>query len=194
MVQRLVAREIDEARIPLGGPVDHFNRIVGKGHAVGAPTGHIQTMRDVFPHAGAIERHQLDSHRHTLIELAHRVILELGPKLGLSHEDELQQLLRRFQIGEDADFLEQLRREILRFVDDQNCIRLQRHERLEELVQRVAELGPRRALKTAAPEILDRHHAEVEQQHLQQVVARHERIGHQRAERLPIERLEHTSA
>ena len=52
MVQRLIAREIDEARIPLGRPVDHFNRIVGKGHAVGASAGDIQTMRDVFPTPG----------------------------------------------------------------------------------------------------------------------------------------------
>ena len=56
MVQRLVAREVDEARIPLGGPVNHFNRIVGKGHAVGAAAGDVQAMRDVFPYADAIER------------------------------------------------------------------------------------------------------------------------------------------
>jgi hypothetical protein len=52
----------------------------------------------------------------------------------------------------------------------------------------------RRAGHSAALQVVHRHDSEVEQQHLQQIFARDERIGHERGERLAIEPLEHSLA
>ena len=70
---------------------------------------------------------------------------------------------------------------------------LQRDERIEELVERVAQIRARRAGQAAALQVGERHDAEVHEQHLQQVFARHERIGHERRERPSIEMLQHRS-
>jgi hypothetical protein len=83
---------------------------------------------------------------------------------------------------------------VLRLVDDQDRERVDRRERLEELVQRVAQVGPRRAREPAAYQVVHRHDAELDEQHLQQVFARHERVWHERGERLAIERRQHRAA
>ncbi len=114
-------------------------------------------------------------------------------QLGLTDEDDLQQFLALLEVGEDADLFEQRQRQVLRFVDDDDGEGLQRDERIEELVERVAQIGARRAGQAAALQIGERHDAEVHEQHLQQVFARHERIGHECRERPSIEMLQHRS-
>ena len=114
-------------------------------------------------------------------------------QLGLANEDNLQQFLPLLEVGEDPDFFEQRQRQVLCLVDDDDGEGLQRDERIEELVERVAEIGARGAGQAAALQVGERHDAEVHEQHLQQVFARHERIGHECRERPSIEMLQHRS-
>ena len=193
-VQRLVGNEIEETRISVGRAVNKIERLGCEFHAIGAATRNRQAMRDVRGQRIPLERLERAANGNALIDLPHRGVLELVAKLGLADEHELQKLLRSLEIGEDADLLEQRRRKILRLVDDQHRIRLQRNERSQKVVQRIAELRPRRGVQPSALHIVDRHHAELDEQHLQQVFARHKRVGHERAEGFAVERREHAAA
>src|SRR4029453_19399972 len=117
------------------------------------------------------ERTQLATHRHTLIDLAHLRHLEMRLELGLTDEDDLQQLLTLLELGQDADFLEQAKRQVLRFVDDEEGERLQGNQRIEELVERVTQIGTRRACQAAALQIRERDNAEIDEHNLDKAFA-----------------------
>ncbi len=58
---------------------------------------------------------------NALRQLAQVVAREQFPQLGLTDQDDLQQLLlRRLEVRQQADLLEHVGREILCFVDDEN--------------------------------------------------------------------------
>ena len=60
---------------------------------------------------------------NSLPQLAQLWIVEPVAELGLAHENDLQQLsVVGFEIGKKADLLEQFISQILRFVDDQDCV------------------------------------------------------------------------
>ena len=71
--------------------------------------------------------------------------------------------------------------------------RLQRHERIEEFVKRVAQVRARHVPQAAFLQLFDGGDAEIHQQHLQQIVARDEGIGDERRKRTAIELLKSRS-
>ena len=193
-VQRAIADETDDAGTPPDDAKHGIDRIRREVHAIVGAAGDAQAMRNISSNTLAVERLEAASRRHALVELAHLRQLQFGPQLELADQNDLQQFLRRLEIGQDANLFEQRRRQVLRLVDDEDGECLKRHERPEKLVQRVAQVRMRCARHPAALQIVDRHDAEVEEQHLQQVLARDERIGHERREGLPIELLQHRFA
>src|SRR5688572_23542171 len=119
-------------------------------------------MRDISSNPVTAEGLEAASRGDALVELAHLRQLQLGPQLELAHQNNLQQFVRRLEVGEDAYLFEQRGRKVLRLVDDENGECLERHERLQKIVQRVAQIGMRCAGHPAALQIVDRHDAEVE--------------------------------
>ena len=103
---------------------------------------HMEAMTDVVADIGQSERREFAAHGDSLIDLPHLRHLQVFFELGLTHEHDLQQLLALFEVREDADLLEQSERQVLRFVNDHDGEGLQRHERIEELVQWVAQIRP----------------------------------------------------
>ena len=97
-------------------------------------------MPDVRAHVGQSERRELAAHRDALIDLPHLRHLQVRPELGLANQDDLQELLPLFEVRKDPDLFEQRQRKVLRFVDDDDGERLQGDERVEKLVQRVAQI------------------------------------------------------
>ena len=97
-----------------------------------AAAGDAQPVRDVSGNTLAVERLQTAARGHALVELAHLRQLQLRPQLELADQHDLQQLLRRLEVGQDANLFEQRRRQILRLVDDEHRKRLKRHQRLRE--------------------------------------------------------------
>src|SRR5687767_5287804 len=151
-------------------------------------------MVHVSGHAFGIESRELAADGDTLVHLPHLRQLEIRTKLRLAHEDDLKKLLPAFQLREYANFFEERQGQILRLVDDEYRKRLQRHQRIEELVKRIAQVGSRRAIQTTAFQIADGNHAEVHQQHLQKIFARDERIGDKGGKGAAVKLLEYRPA
>jgi len=192
-LQGAVADQIDDSGRAAGRLEDGLDCALGELHMIAVLTRDGKTMTHVLADFVRRERTQLATHRHTLIDLAHLRHLEMRLELGLTDEHDLQQFLTLLELGQDADFLEQAKRQVLRFVDDEEGERLQGNQRIEELVERVTQIGTRRACQAAALQIRERHNAEINEQHLEQVFTRDERIGYECRERSPIEMLEHRS-
>ena len=76
-------------------------------HAIVGAAGDIQAMRNISGNPLAVERFEGASRGHALVELPHLRQLQLGPQLELADQDDLQQLLRRLEIGQDANLFEQ---------------------------------------------------------------------------------------
>jgi hypothetical protein len=148
---------------------------------------HAKPVLDVGDDITKRERRQFTAHRHTLVDLPHLRQPQVVAQLRLTHEHHLQQLLALLELGEDTDLLHDAERQVLGFVDHQHREGLQRHQRVEELVERIAEVLPRGALQPSTVDVGHRRHAESDEQHLEQVFAGDEGVGHERAERLAIE-------
>ena len=97
-------------------------------------------MVDVLDDVGEGERRQLAAYRDPLLDLPHLRQAQVVAQLRLPDQHHLQQLLALFELGENANLLDDTERQVLRLVDDQDRERLQRHERVEEFVERVAEI------------------------------------------------------
>src|SRR5215210_6618390 len=115
MVKGPVAHHVDQSRNSTRRAEDEFDRGVGKLKR-SSVAGHGEAMRDVGSHVLPRKRRQLASDRNALIELAHLRRTEMCLELRLADKQNLKQPLPIFHIGKDADFLEKLRWQILRFV------------------------------------------------------------------------------
>ena len=173
--------------------MDRVECVVAEFDVAGA-AGDPEPVLHVAGSARRIERAELAAHRHALLELSHLRQLEAFSQLGLPDQYDLQELLPPFELREDPDLLEQRQRQVLRLVDHDDREALERRQRIEEVVERITELGARRAVEAAPRQIAHRHDAEVDEQRLQQVFAGDERIGDERRERPPIEVGEHRPA
>src|SRR5499425_166037 len=70
--------------------------------------------------------------------------LELGPELGLAHQQDLQELGgRRLEVGEQAHLLHRLGRQILRLIDDEHGVLAGALALDEEVVEGHDAPGPR---------------------------------------------------
>src|SRR6185295_2223220 len=119
---------------------------------------------------------------------------KLVSKLELTNQHDLELTFAAVRIGQDSNFFDQGQREVLRFVDKDHGERLQRRQRLQEFVEQEAQLGSGRAAQPACSQVFGRYHAEIGEDDLEQVLARGERIGHERTERLAIEILQNRAA
>ncbi len=170
------------------------DRLGRERHALSA-AGDRQAMHDVRADRFAIERRQLVADRHALIQLPEIRRSQQAVQIQLADENDLQQLfLVGLEVRQDPNLFEDLPGQILRFIDDQNCARFERHEAQQEVVERLHELllGDRR--HRGALRLFAREDAEVLQDPLQQVFFSEERIQHQRGERRPIDLLEERAA
>ena len=86
------------------------------------------------------QRPKLAPHRDALIDLAHFWQLQVVPKLELTNEHHLQQLLAILEVRQNANLFEQRRRHILRFVDNQDRKRFERLKRFQKVIERIAEV------------------------------------------------------
>ena len=130
-------------------------------------------------------------HGHPLLDLSHPRQPQLILELGLPYQHDLQQFPSGFEVRQNPNLFQQRQRQVLHLVDDEHGEGFERFERLQELVQRVAEVGSRRPLQPALDEVLDRHHAELDEHRLQQVFAGHEGVWNEGGERLAVELRQH---
>ena len=100
---------------------------------------------------------------HALRDLSGLRQPQLGLQFGLSHQDDLEAVLASLTVGQDTDLVEQRRRQVLGLIDDDHGEGLQRHQRVEELVQQIPEFSARRALEAPRGEILGGGDAEVDE-------------------------------
>ncbi len=78
-------------------------------------------MLDVLAGLGARERFQVVTRGDSLGELTEIDPREHGAQLGLSDQEDLQQLvIVRLQVREQTDLLQHLAAQVLRFIDDEN--------------------------------------------------------------------------
>ena len=142
---------------------------------------------------GGVECGQLAADRDALVHLPHLREPEAGSQLGLADEHNLEELFPALQLGKDANLLEEGQRQSLRFVDHEHGERLQRHQRIEKLVERIAQVGSGCAAETATRQIADRNHPEIDEQRLQQIFAGDEWVGDKGRKCAPVELLQHRS-
>ena len=193
-LERAIADAVDQPRHAQRTFMDRLERRSRELDPALAAAGDCQAMVHVPGDAGGVERRQLAADGDALIHLPHLRQPEARSQLGLADEHDLQELLATFQLREDANLLEQRQRQVLRLVDDEHRKGLQRDQRIEEFVQRIAQVRSRGAVETPACQIPNRNHAKVDEQRLQQIFAGDERIRHERRERPPVQLFQHRSA
>ena len=121
----------------------------------------------------ATKRGQNRAERHPLIELPLLGLLQHVEQIELPNQDDQEQLgVVRLQIRKDTNLFQDLRRQVLRLVDDQHAAGPDRRERGQELVQRADQLVPAGGHDLSAANGLARDHAEVEQDFPQQFLCR----------------------
>ena len=109
-----------------------------------APCRHEQPPVDVILHFGIRERLQFATPRDSLIQLAHLGLLQKIVEVRLADEDNLEQFrLVRLEVRQQTDFFEHARTEMLRLVDHDHGMGVQRNERREKLLERGDELMTR---------------------------------------------------
>ncbi|EXI78421.1 MAG: hypothetical protein AW10_03027 [Candidatus Accumulibacter appositus] len=115
--QRLVGQDIDSPAETLGGLADQLDSPFGKG--IRPPiTGGAQAEQQVNGNVAAPQRFQPEIVGDAIIELTHACLPQAGIKLGLTEEDDLQQLVAiRLQIGKQPDLFQSLGRHGMRLVD-----------------------------------------------------------------------------
>ena len=96
---------------------------------------HTQTAIDISGHFAELQRRQPMTSRYPLLHLT-----EFGPRqqliqFRLPDQHDLQRLMIGVDVGEETNLLENVGAQVLRFVEDQNRLRLQRHQRIEKLLK-----------------------------------------------------------
>ena len=133
--QAFIAQSIHEARNSFAVTINPENS--GRSEirrAFGA--GDLEAVGDVAANFAHGERPKMVSHRDALAQLPEGVLVQAFSKFGLAHEDDLQKLaVVGFEIGEEADLLEQLGSKILGFVDNEHGVALLFREGEEVFVE-----------------------------------------------------------
>src|SRR5580698_10908848 len=81
----------------------------------------MQAALDVSRRLLQIERHQLRAEGNSLLELAQSHRVQFVVQLWLAHQQNLQQLgLGRFQVGQQPDLFQNLRRQLMRLIHHQH--------------------------------------------------------------------------
>jgi hypothetical protein len=117
--ERVVAQHVDGARDPARRGMNQRDGLPGEQVGRVAPC-RPDARDDIGGRVRQIERGDLAPERHALLQLAQLERVQTLGQLGLPGQDDRQQLLlRRFDVGEQADLLEQLEAQALRLVDDE---------------------------------------------------------------------------
>ncbi len=117
--QHPVAHRIDASRNS-GRRLE--NALVGPGLKLGIalPADALQPVLDVAPRLVDIQRSDVAGGDHALAQLQHLRALHRAPEFRLTDEEALQQRVRlELEIRQHAQLLDRARREVLRFVDDE---------------------------------------------------------------------------
>src|SRR3984957_11085095 len=119
--QGVLAQRIDQARDPARVAVYFENSVVGKKYSRIRAARQLQAAVNVTLGLVDIERRQVGAESNTLLELPQIDRIQLLVEFGLPDQQYLQQLLlRRFQIGQQPDFLEHFHRKMVSFVHHQH--------------------------------------------------------------------------
>ena len=118
--QRLVANRVDEARDAPAVTENPPHRRGGEGRQP-ASAGQRQPVLNVLPDLGVRQRVQMITHRDALPQLAELVAVQAVAQFRLSHQNNLQQLaVVGFDVGNQPHLFQQILRQILRLVHDQD--------------------------------------------------------------------------
>ena len=106
-----------------------------------ARAGDVQAVMDVAIGLLLVEIGERAADRHALVELRHLRRANLVEQLRLSDENDLNELfLIGLEVREHANLLEELRREVLRLVEDRDAALSERELREQELIEAVEQL------------------------------------------------------
>ena len=166
------------------------------GFASGDPglplAGQGEAVLDVLPHFVAVEGFEREPPRHALVQLT-----QLGPRqqrveVALADEDDLEnRAVRIVDVREQPNLLEDVRPQVLRFVDHDDGVSLDGGEGREKGVERLDQFV---AGGSSEPRRILRDDAEILEQLLDEVVAIEQRVGDDREERLEGQALQHGPA
>ncbi len=137
--QGSVAEGVDDARNAGRDPLHCGNRIGCERHH--RRGGGRETSRNVVLYFVARQRVQFNAARNPLIELPQIRLPQHRFEIRLADQNDLQQLgAVGFEVRQQPDLFENRRREMLRLVDQDDRMRVQRDQRRQELVQRLDQL------------------------------------------------------
>ena len=140
--QRVVADDVDETGNARGNFEDAFLGLAREELGVGGAGGG-EARLDVFAELLATQRQQPAVDGDALAELAKAGIAELLAELGLTREDDLEDLLlRRLEVRQQAEVLQHRVVEVLRFVDQQRDVAPLAQLLEQELVQALQHVEP----------------------------------------------------
>ena len=116
--QRLVGEDVDAPRQPLGAAADELDGTAAE--EIGATvTGGAQPEHQVGGDIAAVQRLEAEAVCDAVVELPHGALVQPLIEFRLAEEDDLQQLVAAgFEVGEQADLFEGVRRHRVRFVDE----------------------------------------------------------------------------
>ena len=144
--------------------VDFAARVGGK-HDRAIATGDVDVMMDVAERLIGRQRIQPVVHGDALAQLAQLVARQVGFEFGLPHQEDLQQLVALvLEVRQQPDLLEQVHRQVLRFVHHEHGVLAARTHGDEALLQH----DEQRGLAGAGLDL----HAEAQADLLQQLLAR----------------------
>jgi len=151
-----VADDVDQPRDTPAVVVDEIQRARRKPQGLGV-AGYCQPVHDIVAHLLAGQGLQVTVDADPLAQL-HKLGQRQGvAQLRLSHQDDLQQFrVRALQVGEQADLLEQIGRQVLRLVDDQYGV-LPEGVLLQKKVVELADQGYLVLARGLKPEVLVDH-------------------------------------
>ena len=129
---RLISRGTPPDALKIVGDV-----AVGELNVAAAFARDIQPVAHVLANMVKPERSQ-PPNRNTLIDLAAAAASD-APSAADQRGQPASKFLPLLEVGEDPDFFEQRQRQVFCLVDDDDGEGLQRDERIEELVERVAD-------------------------------------------------------
>ena len=116
--QRAIADHVDDARNAVAQPMHFAQRRAGENFA-GRGARDLQPMIHIRGRFGARQRVEVIAAGDALGELAQLDARQHFAQLGLTDQDDLQQLLRRgLEVREQPHLLERFRRQVLRLIDD----------------------------------------------------------------------------
>ena len=148
--QGAVAQQVDASRHAAGQVVDALQRLALERHRA-AQARHFEPVLHVLRRFHRRERAQVVAGDHPLRELFQVLAREHGAQLGLADQDDLQQLaLARLEVGEQAQLLQHVGRQVLRLVDDEHVVAPGGVGAQQEVVQRIEVVLHRGRLLVAA--------------------------------------------